>query len=177
MGNDEEPADTATHTSNVSPSTRYENAVEDLNARLAVAEEQRAIFEAEIRREVKQLRETVTETREEVKRLQQLNVVSNQQLKETCHGIELQNAACQATVQTLERFVGKPLFARRHQAMVPNEDGQTLMEQIAPLLDQLSDAVEAMTSGQEVLRLRLGVRLRLRRGERYGLGEWPRLGK
>ena len=60
-------------------------------------------------------------------------------------------------MQTLERFVGKPLFARRHQAMVPNEDGQRLMEQIAPLLDQLSDAVEAMTSGQEVLRLRLGV--------------------
>src|SRR3546814_19892663 len=38
-----------------------------------------------------------------------------------------------------------------------NSDGERLRSQIAPALDSLSDAVEAMTSGIEVLRLRLGI--------------------
>src|SRR3546814_14737911 len=38
-----------------------------------------------------------------------------------------------------------------------NSDGERLLSQIAPALDSLSDAVEAMTSGIEVLRLRLGI--------------------
>jgi LysR family glycine cleavage system transcriptional activator len=38
-----------------------------------------------------------------------------------------------------------------------NADGERLMAQISPALDTLSDAIEAMTSGIEVLRLRLGV--------------------
>ncbi|WP_298091785.1 LysR substrate-binding domain-containing protein [uncultured Sphingomonas sp.] len=78
-------------------------------------------------------------------------------IKAAAEELALSAPALSRRVQTLERFVGKPLFARRHQAMVPNDDGETLMAQIAPLLDQLSDAVEAMSSGQEVLRLRLGV--------------------
>ncbi len=41
--------------------------------------------------------------------------------------------------------------------MVLNEDGERLLIQIAPVLDQLSDAVEAMTAGKELVRLRLGV--------------------
>lgn len=38
-----------------------------------------------------------------------------------------------------------------------NADGERLQQQIAPALDQLSDAVEVMTSSSDVLRLRLGV--------------------
>jgi LysR family glycine cleavage system transcriptional activator len=60
-------------------------------------------------------------------------------------------------VQALERFIGKPLFERRHQALVLNGDGERLLTQIAPAIDSLSDAVEMMTSGTEVLRLRLGI--------------------
>ncbi|MFN3676872.1 MAG: LysR substrate-binding domain-containing protein [Sphingomonas pseudosanguinis] len=86
-----------------------------------------------------------------------VQVVRLGSIKAAAEELALSAPALSRRVQTLERFVGKPLFARRHQAMVPNDDGQLLMEQIAPLLDQLSDAVEAMTSGQEVLRLRLGV--------------------
>ena len=38
-----------------------------------------------------------------------------------------------------------------------NSDGERLIQQIAPALDSLSDAVEMMTSGTDVLRLRLGI--------------------
>ncbi|MFL0413369.1 LysR substrate-binding domain-containing protein [uncultured Sphingomonas sp.] len=71
--------------------------------------------------------------------------------------LALSAPALSRRVQTLERFLGRPLFDRRHQAMVPNAEGERLLAQIAPVLDQLSDAVESMTSAVEVVRLRLGV--------------------
>jgi LysR family glycine cleavage system transcriptional activator len=71
--------------------------------------------------------------------------------------LALSAPALSRRVQTLERFLGRPLFDRRHQAMVSNGDGERLLAQIAPVLDQLSDAVESMTSAVEVVRLRLGV--------------------
>ncbi|OWK27942.1 LysR substrate-binding domain-containing protein [Sphingomonas dokdonensis] len=71
--------------------------------------------------------------------------------------LALSAPALSRRLQTLERFLGRSLFDRRHQAMVLNGDGDRLLTQIAPLLDQLSDVVESMTSAAEVLRLRLGV--------------------
>ena len=71
--------------------------------------------------------------------------------------LALSAPALSRRVQNLERFIGKPLFERRHQAMVLNADGERLLSQIAPVLDSLSDAVEATTSIAEVLRLRLGI--------------------
>ena len=71
--------------------------------------------------------------------------------------LALSPPALSRRIQSLERFPGRPLFDRRHQATMPNADGEKLLAQIAPVLDQLSDAVETMTSGQEVLRLRLGI--------------------
>jgi len=78
-------------------------------------------------------------------------------VKAAAEELALSAPALSRRVQSLERFIGKPLFARRHQAMVPNADGERLLAQIAPVLESLSDAVEAMTSGIEVLRLRLGI--------------------
>jgi LysR family glycine cleavage system transcriptional activator len=78
-------------------------------------------------------------------------------VKSAAQELALSAPALSRRVQTLERFLGRPLFDRRHQAMVPNGDGERLLAQIAPVLDQLSDAVESMTSAVEVLRLRLGV--------------------
>jgi LysR family glycine cleavage system transcriptional activator len=78
-------------------------------------------------------------------------------VKAAAQELALSAPALSRRVQTLERFLGRPLFDRRHQAMVPNGDGERLLAQIAPVLDQLSDAVESMTSAAEVLRLRLGV--------------------
>lgn len=78
-------------------------------------------------------------------------------VKAAAEELALSAPALSRRVQALERFIGKPLFDRRHQAMVLNGDGERLLGQLAPALDQLSDAVELMTSGTELLRLRLGV--------------------
>jgi LysR family glycine cleavage system transcriptional activator len=92
--------------------------------------------------------------------------------KAAAQELALSAPALSRRVQSLERFIGKPLFDRRHQAMVANADGERLLAQIAPVLDQLSDAVEAMTSATEVLRLRLGI-LPLYASQRL----FPRLGE
>jgi len=78
-------------------------------------------------------------------------------VKAAAQELALSAPALSRRVQSLERFIGKPLFERRHQAVALNEDGERLLQQIAPVLDRLTDAVEFMTSGTEVLRLRLGV--------------------
>ncbi|MCM8732249.1 LysR substrate-binding domain-containing protein [Hephaestia sp. GCM10023244] len=78
-------------------------------------------------------------------------------VKAAAQDLALSAPALSRRIQALERFIGRPLFDRRHQAMQLNNDGERLLSQIAPALDSLSDAVEAMTSGIEVLRLRLGV--------------------
>lgn len=78
-------------------------------------------------------------------------------VKAAAQELALSAPALSRRVQALERFIGRPLFDRRHQAITLNGDGERLIAQIAPALDMLSDAVEAMTSGSDVLRLRLGV--------------------
>ena len=78
-------------------------------------------------------------------------------VKAAAEELSLSAPALSRRVQSLERFIGKPVFERRHQAIVLNADGERLLSHLAPALDQLSDAVEAMTSGTELLRLRLGV--------------------
>ncbi|WP_174285632.1 LysR substrate-binding domain-containing protein [Sphingomonas bacterium] len=93
-------------------------------------------------------------------------------VKAAANELALSAPALSRRVQNLERFIGRSLFDRRHQTIVINADGERLLAQIAPVLDQLSDAVEAMTSGTEVLRLRLGV-LPLFASQRL----FPRLGE
>jgi len=71
--------------------------------------------------------------------------------------LALSAPALSRRIQALERFVDRPLFERRHQALVLTADGERLLRRVAPALDGLSDAVEAVRGGDEVLRLRLGV--------------------
>jgi len=78
-------------------------------------------------------------------------------IKAAAQELALSAPALSRRIQALEAFLGKPLFERRHQAVALNEDGERLLQQIAPVLDRLTDAVEFMTSGIEVMRLRLGV--------------------
>ncbi|MBN8816453.1 MAG: LysR family transcriptional regulator [Sphingomonas sp.] len=78
-------------------------------------------------------------------------------VKAAAQELSLSAPALSRRIQSLEGFLGKPLFERRHQAVALNEDGERLLQQIAPVLDRLTDAVEFMTSGIEVMRLRLGV--------------------
>lgn len=71
--------------------------------------------------------------------------------------LALSSPALSRRVQALERFIGKPLFERRHQALRLNDDGERLLSLLSGALDTLSDAVEQMSGAMEVLRLRLGV--------------------
>lgn len=93
-------------------------------------------------------------------------------IKAASQELALSPPALSRRIQALERFIGRPLFERRHQAVVLNADGDRLLAQIAPALDQLSDAVEVMTSNTDVLRLRLGI-LPLFASQRL----FPRLGE
>ena len=78
-------------------------------------------------------------------------------VKAAAEELALSSPALSRRIQSLERFVGRPLFDRRHQAIVPNEDGDKLMQLVAPILDSLTDAIETLTSPSPVMRLRLGV--------------------
>jgi LysR family glycine cleavage system transcriptional activator len=78
-------------------------------------------------------------------------------IKAAAEELALSSPALSRRVQALERFIGKPLFERRHQSLRLNDDGDRLLSLIAPALDTMTDAIETMTSGSELLRLRLGV--------------------
>ncbi|MFA5989853.1 MAG: LysR substrate-binding domain-containing protein [Sphingomonas sp.] len=78
-------------------------------------------------------------------------------VKAAAEELALSAPALSRRVQAMERAIGRPLFDRRHQAMQLNLDGERLIAQIVPALDMLSDAIETITSGADVLRLRLGV--------------------
>lgn len=78
-------------------------------------------------------------------------------VKAAAEELALSAPALSRRIQAMERAIGRTLFDRRHQAMQLNGDGERLIAQIVPALDMLSDAVEAMTSATDVLRLRLGV--------------------
>lgn len=79
-------------------------------------------------------------------------------VKAAASELALSQPALSRRIQALERFVGRALFERRHQAMALNAEGERLLHRIAPALDTLTDAIEATTTGDGALiRLRLGV--------------------
>jgi LysR family transcriptional regulator, glycine cleavage system transcriptional activator len=78
-------------------------------------------------------------------------------VKAAADELALSSPALSRRIQALERFLDRPLFDRRHQAIHLNEDGEKLMHLVAPVLDSLSDAIETMTSPFQLMRLRLGV--------------------
>lgn len=78
-------------------------------------------------------------------------------VKAAAQELALSSPALSRRVQALERFVGRPLFERRHQAMVLNKEGEQLLGRIAPAIDALGVAVDATMGEVELLRLRLNV--------------------
>lgn len=78
-------------------------------------------------------------------------------VKAAAQELALSSPALSRRIQALERFVGRPLFDRRHQAMVINKDGERLLARLAPAIDALSVAVDATMGETELLRLRLNV--------------------
>lgn len=78
-------------------------------------------------------------------------------VKAAAEELALSSPALSRRVQALERFMGRPLFERRHQAMVLSGDGELLLARIAPALDALTLAIDSTSGETDVLRLRLGV--------------------
>ncbi len=78
-------------------------------------------------------------------------------VKAAAEELSLSSPALSRRIQSLERFIGRDLFERRHQAMALTASGEQLMLLMAPAIDQLSDAIETVASGGDVMRLRLGV--------------------
>ena len=78
-------------------------------------------------------------------------------IKAAAEDLSLSSPALSRRIQTLESFVGRPLFERGHQSIRLNEDGEELMGLVAQPIETLANAIETMTSGDHVMRLRLGV--------------------
>ena len=78
-------------------------------------------------------------------------------VKAAAEALALSSPALSRRVQALERFVGRTLFERRHQAMLLNPTGEQLLARLSPVLDKLSAAIGATIGNGEVARLRLGV--------------------
>lgn len=78
-------------------------------------------------------------------------------IKAAAEELALSSPALSRRVQALERFLGRQLFNRRHQALVLTEDGEKLLRQIAPAIDMLSLAIDGLAGNHDVLRLRLGI--------------------
>jgi len=78
-------------------------------------------------------------------------------LKAAAEALSLSSPALTRRIQALERFVGHPLFERRHQAVQLNPDGERLLAEIGPSIDALALAMERATGNVEMMRLRLAV--------------------
>ena len=78
-------------------------------------------------------------------------------IKAAAEELSLSSPALSRRIQSLEAFVGRPLFERGHQSIRLNDDGEELMALVVQPIEMLGDAIETMTSRDHVMRLRLGV--------------------
>lgn len=78
-------------------------------------------------------------------------------IKAAAEELSLSSPAISRRIQALEAHIARPLFERRHQSLVLTDDGERLLSMVAPALDTLTDAIEGLTSGNNHMRLRLGV--------------------
>ena len=78
-------------------------------------------------------------------------------VKAAAEELALSTPALSRRVQALERYIGRPLFERKHQSIEINADGQRLLDDIAPALDGVAQAIENIQVGANQLKLRLAV--------------------
>jgi LysR family glycine cleavage system transcriptional activator len=78
-------------------------------------------------------------------------------VKAAAQALALSSPALSRRIQSLERHVGRPLFERRHQAVLLNPDGAQLLTEIAPALEELGHAMERASGQAELMRLKLAV--------------------
>ena len=78
-------------------------------------------------------------------------------VKSAAEALSLSSPALSRRLQALERHLGRPLFDRRHQSVLLNADGERLLGEIGPPLDQLSRSIERAVGDEEVMRLHFSV--------------------
>jgi len=78
-------------------------------------------------------------------------------VKAAAESLALSSPALSRRIQALERHVGRPLFDRRHQAVILNPDGVQLLTEIGPMLEELGQAMERASGQSELMRLKLAV--------------------
>jgi LysR family glycine cleavage system transcriptional activator len=86
-----------------------------------------------------------------------VHVARSGSVKAAAEALSLSSPALTRRIQALERFVGHPLFERRHQSVALNPDGERLLSEVSGPLDALALAMERGSGDGEVLRLRLAV--------------------
>ena len=67
--------------------------------------------------------------------------------------LALSAPALSRRIKSLEDHIGKPLFERRNQAMILNEDGEVLLNAVAPAMETIGEVVDQMTVSGSDLRL------------------------
>lgn len=76
-------------------------------------------------------------------------------VKAAAESLALSSPALSRRIQSLERHVGRPLFERGHQAVALNAEGEQLLAEIAPAIDELGQAMERAAGHAEIMRLKL----------------------
>lgn len=77
-------------------------------------------------------------------------------IKAAAEALALSASALSRRIQTLETWLGEPLFERRHQALVLTAEGERLQETAGPLIDDLARLFATM-GGPGELRVRAGI--------------------
>lgn len=78
-------------------------------------------------------------------------------LKAAADALALSSPALTRRIQALEQFVGTPLFERHHNAVILNGPGQSFMDEVAPHIDALADAVERVSATGKTMHIRIAV--------------------
>lgn len=78
-------------------------------------------------------------------------------LKAAAETLALSSPALTRRIQSLEQFIGAPLFDRQHNSVELNTRGATFLAEIEPHVDALSLAVERVSTPPNSMRLRIAV--------------------
>ena len=78
-------------------------------------------------------------------------------LKAAADALALSSPALTRRIQSLEQFIGAPLFDRQHNSVELNTRGATFLAEIEPHVDALSLAVERVSTPPNSLRVRIAV--------------------
>ena len=78
-------------------------------------------------------------------------------VKAAAEALALSSPALSRRIQSLERHLGRPLFERRHQGVALNAEGEQLLAEIGPAIEELGQAMARAAGQHELLRLKLAV--------------------